>query len=38
MGGQPMIERRDQLPLAALSDSQTLFEVGLIIVLAARRS
>jgi NhaP-type Na+/H+ or K+/H+ antiporter len=31
----PMIELVDQLPLAELSDSRTLFEVGLIIVLAA---
>ena len=30
-----MIERHHQLPLAALSGSRTLFEVGLIIVLAA---
>ena len=30
-----MIELHDQLPLAALSDPRTLFEVGLIIVLAA---
>ena len=30
-----MIELLDQPPLAALSDSRTLFEVGLIIVLAA---
>ena len=30
-----MIEVSDQLPLAALSDSRTLFEAGLILVLAA---
>ena len=30
-----MIELHDQFPLAALSDSRTLFEIGLIIVLAA---
>ncbi len=30
-----MIELDDQLSLAALTDSQTLFDVGLIIVLAA---
>jgi NhaP-type Na+/H+ or K+/H+ antiporter len=30
-----MIELHDQFPLAALSESRTLFEVGLIIVLAA---
>ena len=31
----PMIELDDQLSLAALTDSQTLFDVGLILVLAA---
>ncbi len=30
-----MVELPDQLPLAALSDSRTLFEAGLILVLAA---
>ena len=30
-----MIGLHDQLPLAVLSDSRTLFEVGLVIVLAA---
>ena len=30
-----MFELHDQLPLAVLSDSRTLFEAGLIIVLAA---
>ena len=29
------MDLHDQLPLAALSDSRTLFEAGLILVLAA---